>query len=64
MPWDIVLLAVSASVAGIAARESVGRLAERFGHSRVKAERAVATSGLSLILETKHDSEAHATANS
>jgi hypothetical protein len=51
MPWSIVLEVVAAAAAGITTREVAGRVAEHFGHSRTKAENAVATGGLSLVFE-------------
>jgi membrane protein implicated in regulation of membrane protease activity len=50
MPWQIVLLVVTAAASGTALRKLVGFVAERTGHSRRAAEEAVGTMGLSLLV--------------
>ena len=49
MPWEMVLLVAAAAASGAAFRTVVGFVAERRGHSRREAEKAVGTMGLSLL---------------
>lgn len=49
--WEPAILGVVAAVAGVVFRRVTGLVAERTGHSRAKAEYAVGSAGVSLVLD-------------
>jgi hypothetical protein len=55
MAWEAALIVPAAAVAGIIARKFADLIAKRTGHSRRKAEEALATAGFSLIIGPDND---------
>lgn len=60
MTFEALLLSGSAAVAGLAFRKAAGIIAQRTGHSRERAERAVGTAGVSLIATPRDERHDHA----
>lgn len=53
MPIEILLLPVVAALVGRGFRDVVGWIAPKIGFSQREAQRAVATGGVSLVVEAK-----------
>lgn len=59
MTFEALLLSGAAAAGGLGFRKLAGLVAQRTGHSRERAERAVGTVGVSLIASPRDDQREH-----